>query len=256
MLKDFARGASYFWQGFPLIFRPKIRPFAFAPLAITIALLAITVWLSALYFQDLVAWSHSKVPSWLDYEWADWLYWALFGVLWLLAWVFGFVLVANIVAAPFNGLLSEAVERRLTGRVPPETPWKRTLKRLPVIAWNETKKLLYFVLWAVPFALASCALNVFAPFIWAWFSSWMFAVEFCDYPMDNREFPFREVRRRVGKRWMTSLGFGASTLLAFSVPGLNLIAMPVAVAGATIYWIEELQHVEPAGRQQIPPQAK
>jgi CysZ protein len=244
MLNDFLKGASYFWRGLPMIFRKKIRPFAFWPILITVLLLSLVIWASSLFFTDLVSWTHAKLPEWL--EWADWIFWILFGGLWVLVWIFGFVLVANIVAAPFNGLLSEAVERRLTGHAPNEVPWKRTIKRLPVIAWNETKKVLYYVAWAVPFAIASCVFSVIAPILWAWFSSWMFAVEFCDYPMDNREIPFREVRRRVGQRWSTSLGFGASTLLAFSIPGLNLVAMPAAVAGATIFWIEELKTPEDA----------
>jgi CysZ protein len=38
---------------------------------------------------------------------------------------------------------------------------------------------------------------------------------------------------------MTSLGFGGFVQLGMMVPILNFIMMPVAVIGATIYWVEE-----------------
>ncbi|MOA66565.1 putative sulfate transport protein CysZ [compost metagenome] len=40
------------------------------------------------------------------------------------------------------------------------------------------------------------------------------------------------------KRWQ-SLGFGAATYAALLVPGLNILLMPAAVAGATLFWVRE-----------------
>ncbi|MOA52168.1 putative sulfate transport protein CysZ [compost metagenome] len=40
------------------------------------------------------------------------------------------------------------------------------------------------------------------------------------------------------KRWQ-SLGFGAATYAALLVPGLNILLMPAAVAGATVFWVRE-----------------
>ncbi|MEZ6197553.1 MAG: sulfate transporter CysZ [Planctomycetota bacterium] len=242
MLADFLRGGSYFWRGLPLIFRPRIRTFAFAPLLITLVLGAVAIWATGAYFTDLVDATVTRLPGWLD--WASWILWFVFAALWLGIGVFGFIIAANLVAAPFNGLLSEAVEWRLAGATSPPVPLALVLRRLPGVILSETGKLLYYALWAIPFLVASCLLNVVGPFLWLLFSAWMLAVEFGDYPMDNHGLDFKEMRRRLGRRRAASLGFGASVLLAFAIPGLNLLAMPAAVAGATLFWLEDLREIE------------
>ncbi|PZW45756.1 hypothetical protein F477_04392, partial [Pseudomonas sp. URIL14HWK12:I3] len=40
------------------------------------------------------------------------------------------------------------------------------------------------------------------------------------------------------KRWQ-SLGFGGVTYLALLIPGVNVVMMPAAVAGATLFWVRE-----------------
>ena len=40
------------------------------------------------------------------------------------------------------------------------------------------------------------------------------------------------------KRWQ-SLGFGGIVYVALLVPLLNLLIMPAAVAGATLFWVRE-----------------
>jgi CysZ protein len=39
---------------------------------------------------------------------------------------------------------------------------------------------------------------------------------------------------------MTALGFGATVMVFTTIPVLNLVAMPVAVAGATALYVNEL----------------
>ena len=58
-----------------------------------------------------------------------------------------FSLVANIISAPFNGLLAEKVEVHLGGRLPEQTSdWRKLLREfIPVMA-NELRKLLYIVI--------------------------------------------------------------------------------------------------------------
>ncbi|MFP3499407.1 sulfate transporter CysZ, partial [Pseudomonas sp. SIMBA_059] len=36
-----------------------------------------------------------------------------------------------------------------------------------------------------------------------------------------------------------SLGFGGITYLALMIPGVNVLMMPAAVAGATLFWVRE-----------------
>lgn len=238
VIDAFLTGAGYYWRGQPLIFRRGVRSYAFVPILLALLVFAGFVWAGAWWLDELLLWTEARVPSWLD--WLEWLAWPLFVAIAILVVVFGFVVVANLLAAPFNGTLSEVVEARLTGRAPPSLPWLTMMKRLPHTMVQETRKLLYYVLWAIPFLLLSCVFVVGAP-LWFLFGAWMLALEFGDYPMDNHGVPFPEMRRRLRRRPWHALGFGSMTALAFLVPGLNLIAMPTAVAGATIFWIEELQ---------------
>jgi len=165
----------------------------------------------------------------------------------LAALFFGFTAVANIIGAPFNGALSEAVERRLAGSGPPEQPMARMLATLPRVLMNETGKVIYFAFigvlaWLLPIALTALipAVNVLggivAMVLSGLFLAWMHAVEYIDYPMANRLIKFKSVRKTVrGRRWL-AITFGASVLLVMAVPIVNLFAMPAAVAGATKLW--------------------
>jgi CysZ protein len=69
----------------------------------------------------------------------------------------------------------------------------------------------------------------------------MLAVEYLDYPMGNHGLSFSEQRRRLRRRPMLSLSFGAGVLLLMLIPGLNFLAMPAAVAGATALWVDRLR---------------
>ena len=46
---------------------------------------------------------------------------------------------------------------------------------------------------------------------------------------------------------LTALGFGGGVMLMMLIPGLNFLAMPAAVAGATALWVDRLkQEAAPA----------
>jgi CysZ protein len=49
------------------------------------------------------------------------------------------------------------------------------------------------------------------------------------------------VRTRIASERLTTYGFGAAVMLGSMVPLLNLVIMPAAVCGATLYWTERLR---------------
>jgi CysZ protein len=57
--------------------------------------------------------------------------------------------------------------------------------------------------------------------------------------MGNQGLKFREMRQRLRQRPALSLGFGAATGLMTLIPLVNFLAMPSAVAGATLLWVRE-----------------
>lgn len=241
MLVDALRGARCLGRGLRLIWRPGLRRYVIIPLLVNVVLFAGLTIYAASQFAEMVQWMLAPLPSWLD--WLRYLLWPLFALVAMLTVFFGFSLVANLIGAPFNGLLANAVERQLTGRgVDDGAPWHQVLADIVPALLGELRKLGYFLRWVIPLGILFLipGLNLAAPFLWIAFSAWMLSVEYADYAMGNHGLGFRVQRERLRRRRGLALGFGGATLLATMTPVLNFLVMPAAVAGATILWVENL----------------
>jgi CysZ protein len=235
-------GISYFFQGLRLIVQPGLRRYVLIPLLINIILFGGLIWFGASQFDVLMNWLMPELPEWL--QWAEWLLWAVFGISALLIAFFTFSLLANIVAAPFNGLLAEAVEIHLTGETMDSAGgWQKMLRELLPTLIDELRKLGYLLVWSLPFLLLFVipVINLIAPFTWLAFSAWMLTVEYADYPMGNHGLRSDEQKRRLGEKRFLSLGFGGMVTLATMIPVANFLVMPVAVAGATAMWVKQFK---------------
>jgi len=238
-------GGRCLLRGFGLITRPGLRRYVAIPLAINLVLFVGLIGFGAAEFGHLVDWLLSPLPGWLD--WLRYVLWPLFALAAALITFFTFSLVANLVAAPFNGLLAEAVERQLAGQAAESAGgWRALLAETIPALLGEVRKLGYFLLWAVPLGILFFipVLNLAAPFLWAAFSAWMLAIEYMDYPMGNHGLAFPLQRERLRAHRGSALGFGASALLATMIPVANFVVMPAAVAGATVLWVERFRSGE------------
>jgi len=240
MLTDFIKGAGYLARGFKLVTTPGIRRFVIIPLLINILLFAGGLWFFTGLFGQFIDW---LLPNWLD--WMRWLLWPLFAISALLIIFYSFTLIANIIASPFNSLLSEVVERHLTGGSVPQaaTDWKTVFKSALPTMLDEARKLLYLIIWAVPFLFLFIVpgLQLIAPLTWFFFGAWMLSLEYMDYPASNHEQRFLGIRSELRGRRSLALGFGTATMVSTLIPVINFIVMPVAVAGATVAWLERIQ---------------
>lgn len=231
-------GALYFLRGFGLIFVPGIRAYVVVPLLINI-----TVFTALIYFGagQLQSFLDSMLPQWLD--WLNWLLLPLFLIAGLLIAFFTFNMVANLISAPFNGLLAEAVERKLTGRGPEEGGFKKMIADIGRTFASEIRKLVYIGLRGAPILLLMLVpgVNVAASMLWILFSAWMLAVAYADYPMGNHGIAFTEQRKLLARRRWLSVGFGGSVMFGLAIPVLNFLVIPSAVAGATAMWVDQLR---------------
>ncbi len=243
-------GFSYLLRGFALLKEPGIRLFVAIPLLVNIAifsaLIALTLGQFGQWLEALLAW----LPSWLDF--LRWILWPLMVILLLAMVMYLFSTVANLIAAPFNGLLAEKVEELVSGRevVARETIWQ-ALRSFPRSIGRELKKLLYFAALALTAFLASLLIPPLAPaapLLSFAVGAWLMAIEYCDYAMDNHGLSFKEARRRVMSQRGTAAGFGALVMAGTMVPILNLVIMPAAVCGGTLLWVERL-NTQNAGRE-------
>jgi len=84
-------------------------------------------------------------------------------------------------------------------------------------------------------------INVIAPLLWILFGAWMMAVQYADYGADNNELSFSALRQRLGRNTLDALLFGILAYVVVAIPFLNLLLIPAAVAGGTVFWVEHLR---------------
>jgi len=71
------------------------------------------------------------------------------------------------------------------------------------------------------------------------FGPHMTLVKDIDYPADNNKMSWQDMLAWLREKRWQSLSFGGITYAALLVPGLNILMMPAAVAGATLFWVRE-----------------
>ena len=227
---NYLKGFGECFSGFSLIFLPGIRRFVIIPLTINIGLFTAAIYLLS---QQMNQWIESLLPSWLS--WLEWLIWPLFALTTLLFVFYSFSLIANLIAAPFNSLLAARIENHLYDKpieyISNENFWKLTLRSVA----SEIHKIIYFIKWLIPLIILTLipGVNLIAPLAWFIFTAWSFSLEYMDYPLSNHGLLFKEVRMYNRLQRMRALGLGSGIFIITSIPILNFLAMPVAVAGAT-----------------------
>ncbi len=236
---DFSAGARCAFSGLGLLAHRRLRAFVVVPLLINTLLFGLGLWWAVVSFDNLIAWLTDQIPGWLG--WLVWLLWPLFALTALLLVFFTFTFVANIIGAPFNGLLAERAEAVLTGKLTGSSNlslWREIISA-PV---EELRKLVYFLLLVVPVLLLFLVpvVQALVPLVWIGLGAWVLALEYLDYPLGNRGIRFRDQRRLLAAHRWRMLGFGAGTLAMTLVPGLNFVAMPAAVIGATALCVRDL----------------
>lgn len=237
------KGLGYLYRGAGLLNKPGIRHYVAIPLTINVLLFSAIIYYAYRQFGEWVGWIIEWLPDWLGF--VDWLLWLTFGLVVLFLVLFTFNLLANLIAAPFNSFLAEAVERHVTGEASTVQPRPLLVEIMASLARELYKMgyylprvLLLFLVGLIPLV------TPVAPFIWFLFGAWMMAIQYLDYPMDNNRVSFGRMRLQLREQRLTPLGYGTSVLLASMIPLVNLIVMPAAVAGATLCWVDEFRDAD------------
>lgn len=233
-------GPRYLLAGMRLLARPELRCFVLVPLVINVLVFAALFYALLLQFEH---WLHFLMPSLPEgLYWLEYLLWPLFAGLLLLILFFSFTLVAGLLAAPFNGLLAERVEALSRGRsVAASFQVKDLLAIAPRTLQREWQKLSYFLPRVLVLLVLSFipVVNLMAAPLWLLWGMWMLAVQYVDYPADNQGCDWKQTLNWLRQRRWQALGFGGAAYGILLVPVLNLFLMPSAVAGATLFWLEE-----------------
>ncbi len=240
MKGNLAHGAGYLVRGAKMLRHPSLRLFVLIPLLVNIVIFGTLIWYGLGYLNSLMADWLGNIPEWLDF--IRWIIWPLIGLTISLMTGYLFTGVALLIASPFNALLAEKAEELVTGKpVDALEGLGAALAALPRSVLRELSKLLYYLPMAAFVLLLSFVISPLAPFLWFLLGAWMMSIQFVDYPMDNHQLSFADVKEAVRSRRLSSMGFGGVVALCTGIPVVNFFVVPAAVVGATLLWCEELE---------------
>ncbi len=235
----FLQGFNYAFSGFTLVRHTALRWHVLLPALCSILLLASALWFGYTKIQYFTEFVNSYLPSFLS--WLAPLLSFLIVPLVLIISFYVVTILANVIAAPFNGFLSEKVETLLVGYPPPSNG--RLIKKFKMLAHMigcELRKLTYILLFSIPLIILSFipVINLAMPFVWIIAGSWLLCVEYMDYPMGNHNIRFTQQLSLLKHHRKVALGFGLGIMLLTVIPVLNLFAMPIATCSATKLWVD------------------
>ncbi len=232
-------GFHYFLRGFQLIAQPGIKRFVIIPALLGMLLFVGLFFIARHFVGEANHWLVHWLPSWL--HWLRIIVWILFVISFSIAFIYTYTTLANLVSAPFNGLLAEKVAELITGNPPLDTNWGALIKDVPRICGRQLSIIGYYLPRAIAIGILFFIplIQIIAAPLWLVFHAWFMALQYVDYPTDNARIPLRQVRTQLAqKRWL-NLTFGGSVLAGSMIPLLNLLVMPAAIAGATELWVRE-----------------
>ena len=242
MHQQILRALSHFATGWHFITQKGLRRFVIMPILLNIVLLTGLLWLFISQLSDAIDLMLSFLPDWLMFLSGVLL--TLSILLILLVFYFIFNTLSGFIAAPFNALLAEKVEKILTGENANNDNFLDLLKDVPRMLQREWQKLYYslpkiiglFLLGFIPLIG-----QTIVPIVAFLFSAWMMAIQYCDYPFDNHKVPFQQMKNALAQQRAQSLTFGALISLCTMLPIVNFVIIPVAVCGATVMWVNEFR---------------
>lgn len=258
-------GATYPLRGLLIFFRhPKLITYLIFPLLINI-IVGIGLYVGLLLpgldiidgifddfdrrFDALIA----SLPAWLNFlnVLDDILgYVVQIILIGLLLLVIGFLLVqfGVILGAPFYGQLSEQLEKLKTGKLP-EPPqgilamvtdiWRAILfelKKLAILAVIGLPLLLFNV---IPGGSLIATIGGIA------LAAIIVCLDFLDGPLERRRLRFRDKLKVIRNSFPASATFGLVCQVLITIPLLNLLAIPVCVAGGTLFFCDRVLPVFP-----------
>lgn len=251
---DLFSGITYLSRGLSLASQKGLRAHIVIPIMVNIVLFSA---MTFLLVSEVNGWINSTtfqitLPNWLSLlqpvidfiiQATEALIWILVVVVIILFTTSFFTALTNLIAAPFNGYLAERAEaKQRTINYPSLTVSQligRTLRReLTKLGYWLTRLILLFIL--TLFIGFIPVINVISPLLWLIFGAWMLGIQYIDYAADNNGLEFDEMLKRLHQNRLAVLSFGFSVMAITLMPLINLMIVPVAICGATAFWVNLL----------------
>jgi CysZ protein len=242
-LLDFPRGFFLVFRGARLLLRhPRLIKYIIIPFLINVGIFSLSIFFGLHFFQDMIA---RVLPHGDAWYWAVVSYslWTVAVLVTLVLVFFSFTVIGNLIASPFNELLSERTEELLLGKSAEEPFALVIFFRDMGRAWLvEIRKMAIFVL-AMALLLLLNLLPLVGSLLYGFLSVlltlFFLAWEYLSFVHGRKHHTFREQRQYLMRRKGLALGFACGVLLMLAIPFMQLFCIPIAVVGATLLWCEE-----------------
>ena len=241
----FAAGFSYpFKAGHFLISNPRLLVYVLIPFLINMIVFAGAVWFGLGFFEETVT---AMIPQGDEWYWS-----VLYYFIWVVAVIatavicfFLFTVVGNLIAAPFNDLLSEKTEMMLTGKQSDE-PFRLGvfLRDSLHILLDDLLKIAAFVagmLILFGFFLLPAVGPIFYSVLSILWTALFLVVEYTGFIFARHKLKFRDQRQFIRERKLASVGFGLGSLCLLAIPFLQFFTIPLGVIGAVHFWYDSTQ---------------
>ncbi|PFG29850.1 EI24 domain-containing protein [Paramicrobacterium agarici] len=234
MIRELWSGVTTLGRGFATWrTRPRLMALGLIPAAISFVLLAAALIAFAAFLPTIVTWATPFADSWNDVL-RDIVRFLLglvaFGAASVLA-VITFTALTLTIGDPFYERISRGVEADLGGEIPDAEGgfWRGIVDGLQLVFFGALAAVLMFLIGLIP--LVGSVIAAVLGFI---ITARLLARELSSRTFELHGVPL-SARRQLLKRfrWRV-LGFGIVTQLCFLVPLGAVVAMPAAVAGATM----------------------
>ena len=227
--KEFAFGLTSPVRALALLLEhPDLLKLFLLPMATTLAFISVTIYaLLAGLWKASQTWFYgmSATPG----NWAPGILTALGGGLLLYLAFSSLNLLIQLVASPFNDLLSEKTEQALG-----EPRYETSLGTILKVFWLDLRKTLlavslYLALSILAFipGLALLCIPGFAM---------IQAFGYLTYPQSRRKHGVRKSITWMFQNPFRSLGLGVACLVLFAIPVINLFALPLCVMAGTLVY--------------------
>ena len=241
-IAGFARGFSYPLQAAKLFRqKPSLLRYLIIPFFINLLVFSTTVYYGIDLFQGLLETYAPTSAVWYGVV----LYYLAWMVAFLLTSVvvfFSFTVIGNLIASPFNELLSERAEILITNasddsKFNLKQFWKESCSAIII----EIKKLTVFVIGMgllllinlIP-GIGSLIYAVLAPA----FTITFLAIEYMAFVLMRKQMNFAAQRNYMFGHVITLFGFACGVFLMLTIPFVQFFSIPLAVVGATLLWCD------------------
>lgn len=235
-INTFSRGfASPFLAARFLAKHRQLIKYIVIPFSINLIIFSIAIYFGLDLFDSIVA---QYIPQGQAWYWSllNYFLWVVAVFLTAILVFFSFAIAGNLIASPFNDILSEKTEEILTKKQNDEPfVFAVFLRDAQRTLLDESKKIAVFVIGMILLLLLNLIPvlgSLLFPILSTLFTIFFLVVEYTGYIFSRKRLSFKEQRQFIFAHKLPFLGFGSGILTILLIPFFQFLCIPLGVIGA------------------------